>query len=108
MSTAKGPGSIPGQGTKIPQATWYGKGKKKNISAIYASQSNHGLPVNHSSKKKQYPMKKAMRLILTGALCLGASAACTDAPERLESSAGQQPKCRKIFCLASKIQFTGL
>ena len=59
MSTAKGPGSIPGQGTKIPQATWYGKGKKKNISAIYASQSNHGLPVNHSSKKKQYPMKRA-------------------------------------------------
>ena len=27
--TAKGPGSIPGQGTKIRQATWFGKKKKK-------------------------------------------------------------------------------
>ena len=27
--TAEGLGSIPGQGTKIPQATWFGKKKKK-------------------------------------------------------------------------------
>ena len=27
--TAEGPGSIPGRGTKIPQATWYGQKKKK-------------------------------------------------------------------------------
>ena len=27
--TAEGPGSIPGQGTKIPQATWRGQKKKR-------------------------------------------------------------------------------
>ena len=26
---AEGPGSIPGQGTKIPQAVWWGQEKKK-------------------------------------------------------------------------------
>ena len=30
--TAKGPGSIPGRGTKIPQTTWHGKEKKKPLS----------------------------------------------------------------------------
>ena len=29
--TAEGPGSIPGQGTKIPQATGCGEKKKKNL-----------------------------------------------------------------------------
>ena len=28
--TNKGPGSVPGQGTMIPQATWFGKKKKKS------------------------------------------------------------------------------
>ena len=28
-STAGGQGSIPGQGTKIPQAAWHGQKKKK-------------------------------------------------------------------------------
>ena len=27
--TAEGPGSIPGQGTKIPQAAWHGQKKKE-------------------------------------------------------------------------------
>ena len=31
--TAKGPGSIPGQGTKIRQAMWYSK-KRKMIKAV--------------------------------------------------------------------------
>ena len=34
-------------------------------------------------------MKKAMRLILMGALCLGAPAACTNSPEQPETSAEQ-------------------
>ena len=28
--TAEGPGSIPGRGTKIPQAVWHGQKKQKN------------------------------------------------------------------------------
>ena len=33
--TAEGLGSIPGQGTKIPQATWLGKKKKKANGLIW-------------------------------------------------------------------------
>ena len=29
VSTAEGPGSIPGQGTKIPQAAWRSQKRKK-------------------------------------------------------------------------------
>ena len=36
--TAEGPGSIPGRGTKIPQATWRG-GKKKILSTSILSWS---------------------------------------------------------------------
>ena len=43
--TAKGMGSIPGQGTKIPQATQYSKNKTKENKNKYA----HNLPC---SKKK--------------------------------------------------------
>ena len=39
--TAKGQGSIPGQGTKIPQATWCGQKKnKKQMSQGYSNQNN--------------------------------------------------------------------
>ena len=37
--TAEGPGSIPGQGTKIPQATWRGQKKKKW--ALKSDRSEH-------------------------------------------------------------------
>ena len=32
--TAEGLGSIPGQGTKIPQATWFGKKKRKKAKLL--------------------------------------------------------------------------
>ena len=31
VSNAEGTGLIPGQGTKIPNAMWYGKKKKKKV-----------------------------------------------------------------------------
>ena len=34
-TTAGGVGSIPGQGTKIPYASWHSKNKKKNIIGIF-------------------------------------------------------------------------
>ena len=41
MSTAGGPGSIPGQGTKIPQATWTKKAKNKIAIFVYQKWSNN-------------------------------------------------------------------
>ena len=40
--TAEGPGSIPGQGTKIPQAAWHSQKKKKEMrSKTYNYQTDH-------------------------------------------------------------------
>ena len=32
--TAKGPGSVPGQETKIPQAMWYSQKKKRTVEIV--------------------------------------------------------------------------
>ena len=41
VSTAGGPGSIPGQGTTIPQATWPKKAKNKIAIFVYQKWSNN-------------------------------------------------------------------
>ena len=47
--TAKGPGSIPGQGTKVPQATGRGQKKKKKFTAIYSIYCKALLPEQRCS-----------------------------------------------------------
>ena len=51
--TAEGPGSIPGQGTKIPQAAWCGKKKKKKAveAMVQWSRSSEGFLDEALSRK---------------------------------------------------------
>ena len=42
---AKGAGSIPGQGTKIPQAKWHGQKKKKQKARLSPEATDPGLVV---------------------------------------------------------------
>ena len=47
--TAEGPGSIPGRGTKIPQAAWHGQKKKNTVQATQLAQS-----VEHETQSTQF------------------------------------------------------
>ena len=51
--TAEGPGSIPAPGTKIPEATWCGQGKKKN------ARGRSSRPSSYSSFQTGIQMQKA-------------------------------------------------
>ena len=54
--TAEGPGSIPGRGTKIPQALWYGKKKKKKKRQSEVWSSPLLLPLSHFPHPGKWPV----------------------------------------------------
>ena len=51
--TAEGPGSIPGSGTKIPEATWCRQGKKKSPREIQQAQQEQMLAAQQAEAEQE-------------------------------------------------------
>ena len=53
--TTEGVGSIPGQGTKIPQAAWPGQKKKKKKKNFLVSNNLCGWEKSHGARVSEFP-----------------------------------------------------
>ena len=66
--TAEGPGSIPGQGTKIPQATWRSQKNKitqnKTKPCFTTKQNNNNKNLMWNPKSKKLTHQKCPRLVI--------------------------------------------